>query len=302
MTAYWVNTFLEVRDTERLNEYAVLAGPAMLAHGGRFLARGTPAAQFEQGRAQRVSVIEFPSVEAAVAAYHSPAYQAALELLGDAAERDIRIMPAAVEEPVRRPGRTDEWHIEPAGPQDVERFRPLWLAAHERHRRAAPELAPYLGDDESWSVRRRHYGAMIEDPGAAAALAVDGDHHVVGYVVGLVLRTDDTWVDDTWATGPLVGEVESLAVQESWRGRGIGSALLGWVERRLAEYGAHDVVIGVVPGNDQAERLYRAHGYRPAFTYLARFTGRDTPGPAGSRPEPAAPPDPHADPAPGSPP
>jgi len=37
-------------------------------------------------------VIEFDSVQSAVATYESPAYQAALKVLGSAAERDIRIL------------------------------------------------------------------------------------------------------------------------------------------------------------------------------------------------------------------
>jgi len=37
--AYWINAFLVVRDTEKLAAYAALAGPAMEAAGGRFLAR-----------------------------------------------------------------------------------------------------------------------------------------------------------------------------------------------------------------------------------------------------------------------
>ena len=95
MTAYWINTFRSVTDPERLAVYAELAGPLMLAGGGRFLARGLPAAAFESGSLQRTTLIEFPSVEAAVATYESPAYQDALRVLGDAAERDIRIVPAA---------------------------------------------------------------------------------------------------------------------------------------------------------------------------------------------------------------
>jgi uncharacterized protein (DUF1330 family) len=95
MTAYWINTFRSVSDPERLAAYAELAGPLMLAGGGRFLARGLPAAAFESGSLQRTTLIEFPSVEAAVATYESPAYQDALRVLGDAAERDIRIVPAA---------------------------------------------------------------------------------------------------------------------------------------------------------------------------------------------------------------
>jgi uncharacterized protein (DUF1330 family) len=94
MTAFWINTFRSVNDEERLASYVALAGPAMLAGGGRFLARGLPAAAFEEGVVERTALIEFPSVEAAVATYQSPAYQEALRVLGDAAERDIRIVPA----------------------------------------------------------------------------------------------------------------------------------------------------------------------------------------------------------------
>lgn len=95
MTAYWVNTFRSISDPDALARYAALAGPAMLAGGGRFLARGMPAAAFEHGILERTTVIEFPSVEAAVAAYESEQYQRALAELGDTAERDIRIVPAA---------------------------------------------------------------------------------------------------------------------------------------------------------------------------------------------------------------
>jgi uncharacterized protein (DUF1330 family) len=92
MTAYWVNTFTEIRDEEQLQRYAALAGPAMTAAGGRFLARGNPVHVFEDGRPLRTTLIEFPSPEAARRAYESPAYQEALAVLGDAATREIRIV------------------------------------------------------------------------------------------------------------------------------------------------------------------------------------------------------------------
>ena len=41
---------------------------------------------------QRVVVTEFESFEKAVATYNSSAYQAALQALGSAAERDFRIV------------------------------------------------------------------------------------------------------------------------------------------------------------------------------------------------------------------
>jgi uncharacterized protein (DUF1330 family) len=41
--AYWVATYRSISDPEALAGYAKLAGPAISAAGGRFLARGTAA-------------------------------------------------------------------------------------------------------------------------------------------------------------------------------------------------------------------------------------------------------------------
>jgi uncharacterized protein (DUF1330 family) len=90
--AYWINSFQSIADPAKLADYIRLAGPAMRAAGGRFLARGQPAFAFESGVLERLTVIEFDNVEAALAAYHSSAYQAALEVLGDGAVRDLRII------------------------------------------------------------------------------------------------------------------------------------------------------------------------------------------------------------------
>jgi len=92
--AYWINTFTAIRDPARLEEYVKLAGPAMRAAGGRFLARGEPEYALEGASLLRTTLIEFPSVQAAFDAYHSAGYQEALGALGDAADREIRIIRA----------------------------------------------------------------------------------------------------------------------------------------------------------------------------------------------------------------
>jgi uncharacterized protein (DUF1330 family) len=93
--AYWVACYRSISKPDALAEYAKLAGPAILAGGGKFLVRGTPAKTYEVGLNQRTVVIEFESVAAATAAHDSPGYQAALKALGDGAERDIRILEGA---------------------------------------------------------------------------------------------------------------------------------------------------------------------------------------------------------------
>src|SRR4051812_7290013 len=89
---YWVTFYRSVSDPAALAEYGKLAGPAIQAGGGRFLARGLPARSLEAGLTQRAVVIEFDSVERAIATYESPAYQAALRVLEGAVERDVRIL------------------------------------------------------------------------------------------------------------------------------------------------------------------------------------------------------------------
>ena len=95
MSAYWICVYKAVHDPDKVTAYAELAGPALREAGGRFLARGLPEATFEKGEETRTVVIEFASVDAAVSAHDSAAYQEALDALGDGAERDLRIVPGA---------------------------------------------------------------------------------------------------------------------------------------------------------------------------------------------------------------
>lgn len=67
---YWVTSYRSVRDPDALAAYAKLAFPALTAAGGRVLVRGMPA-------------------------HDTPAYQEALRVLGNAVDRDLRIVPGA---------------------------------------------------------------------------------------------------------------------------------------------------------------------------------------------------------------
>src|SRR6266571_2409868 len=84
--AYWIAFYRSISNPDALAAYAKLAGPAIAAAGGRFLARGNAAKAYESGVAQRVVVIEFDSIDKAVAAHDSEGYQAALKVFGKAAD------------------------------------------------------------------------------------------------------------------------------------------------------------------------------------------------------------------------
>ena len=64
------------------------AAPTMVALGSAPFLVGV----IDLGISERTVVLEFDSVEQAIAAHDSPAYQEALRLLGNAVDRDLRIV------------------------------------------------------------------------------------------------------------------------------------------------------------------------------------------------------------------
>ncbi|KUF11554.1 DUF1330 domain-containing protein [Pseudoponticoccus marisrubri] len=91
MPALWI-AHVSVTDAEAYGKYAELAGPAIAAHGGHFIARGGRFVQLEGKERPRNVVARFPSVEAAVECYNSDAYQAALNHARGASERELMVV------------------------------------------------------------------------------------------------------------------------------------------------------------------------------------------------------------------
>ncbi|MEK9754201.1 MAG: DUF1330 domain-containing protein [Rhodospirillaceae bacterium] len=92
--AYWIGSHMTVKDADKMKAYAEAAGPAIAAHGGKFLARGVRTASLEGPEQTRVVVTEFPNFEAAVGCYNSDAYQAALAKLDGGVDRSIYVVEA----------------------------------------------------------------------------------------------------------------------------------------------------------------------------------------------------------------
>jgi uncharacterized protein (DUF1330 family) len=89
---YWITFYRKITNAGALAEYAKLAGPAIEAGGGKFLARGLPVKAYEAGLKERTVLIEFESAEKAIATYEGASYQAAAKLLAGAVERELRIV------------------------------------------------------------------------------------------------------------------------------------------------------------------------------------------------------------------
>lgn len=169
------------------------------------------------------------------------------------------------------------------GGEAIARLEPLWLELHRHHQRVGGDtLGPYVSDAESWTARRSLYKRVLACP-PSFALTAERDEALLGYCVVAVTPATQTWLPDTWGTGPRIAEIESLCVTAQARGAGLGSLMLDRVDAELAAAGIDDVIIGALNGNDDATRLYQRRGFRPAMTYMTRLADRNRPNRADPR-------------------
>ena len=156
-------------------------------------------------------------------------------------------------------------HIVLAGLERVDELRPLWLQLHHHHARVS-RVQPFVDDETSWTVRRTGYVEILGAGGFVLIAEAD-----TGAVAGYALVKIHEGGDDSWALADRWGEVWTLVVDERRRGQGIGSALLDAVDAELASRGVHDLMIGVMEGNDAARRLYERRGLVPGWLQLYRM-------------------------------
>jgi len=92
MKAYWVATYTEIKDTERLKKYAVKAKEAVEKYSGKILARSGNNVKLEGKEMVRVALAEFPDVETAQKCYNSEEYVEARKHLENNVTRDHIIL------------------------------------------------------------------------------------------------------------------------------------------------------------------------------------------------------------------
>jgi len=155
--------------------------------------------------------------------------------------------------------------VELGGTGCVDELRSLWLALHRHERTVAPTL-PLVPDELSWRRRRSLYFRWLELEQGFLALARNRAS-IVGYAF---VRVDEG-SDDTFPLGERYAELYSLSVAHGWRGRGIGTRLLDFVDADLASRGIRDLSISVMVGNSGAQRLYERRGLQPAEIVMYRF-------------------------------
>jgi ribosomal protein S18 acetylase RimI-like enzyme len=159
-----------------------------------------------------------------------------------------------------------EVEIELGGTEDVDALRELWLELHHHHARVAPETGPFADDESSWRVRSGSYRGWLSDPRSFLLLARDGER-LVGYACVRVFESGDD-LRDAWVVPEVIAELETLVVSPDLRGGGVGGRLLDEVDAELARRGVKELQVGLIPGNDGAQRLYERRGFKPRWLVL----------------------------------
>lgn len=92
--AYWVVTYRSVKNPDAWKAYAKIACDRISRRP--FLIRANPAKTYEAGLNERVVLVEFDSLDKALATHDTPAYKEALKALGTGnVERDMCVVEGA---------------------------------------------------------------------------------------------------------------------------------------------------------------------------------------------------------------
>jgi ribosomal protein S18 acetylase RimI-like enzyme len=154
----------------------------------------------------------------------------------------------------------------------LEEVGPLWLSMLAHHRAVYDGGLPVIAPEVSWPRRRAYYATLLARP-EAVIIVVSRAGELVGYCVAHV----HPGLDDTWPTGELAGEIDSVAVVAAERGAGIGTLLMDAAEAHLAAYGAVDVMLEVLPGNASSMAFYQRRGMKLATIKMLRLAAGDEP-------------------------
>jgi GNAT superfamily N-acetyltransferase len=142
----------------------------------------------------------------------------------------------------------------------------LWLHLFDHHESVGNAGIRQIERAGSWPHRRRLYEGLFAEPDTFVMLAECRDRSV-GYAFCHVKRG----ADDTWDTGDLIGEVETLVLSADVRGDGVGTALMDAAEAELGRRGAATIVTAVLEGNHRARDFYLRRGMKPTVTYLMKI-------------------------------
>jgi len=128
-----------------------------------------------------------------------------------------------------------------------------------------PSIVRMLADDELGSQREK-YAESLPESYYVAFEQIDHDPNhelIVAELDGEVIGTLQLmFLPSISFQGGLRAQVESVRVDKSYQGRGIGSDMMKWTINRARERGAHVVQLTTHKSREDAHRFYERLGFK----------------------------------------
>ena len=136
--------------------------------------------------------------------------------------------------------------------RDLPRIRPLWEKLNAMHH------------DDSVHFKD-HFASFTFDQRAEKFLLISEND------VCIEIALDDGGVSVAYCVSTAegsVGELDSLYVEERWRGKGIGEALVRRGLEWMRGKNCARIMVAVADGHESVLPFYERFGFYPRFTYL----------------------------------
>ena len=138
--------------------------------------------------------------------------------------------------------------VEAAEPADLPAIAHLFGELARHHGRIQPDNPRYEVPSTRW---RELAEKALEDEDEEVLVARSGDE-VMGFVRFL-------YREKPWG---ISCEIETLVVDEDWRGAGVGTRLLEATEEAAVVKGARGIRADILVGNDEGAAFWEARGYK----------------------------------------
>ena len=139
------------------------------------------------------------------------------------------------------------------GPELIDEIQPLWEQLNQHH----ASVSSYFASDFQSKTFVGRKKALLEK-------YVDGDMRIdiavsqtrnIGYLISAI-------------TPDGVGEIESIYIENGFRGQAVGDQLMQKALDWLEAQGVHTKVIDVAVGNERAYMFYQRFGFYPPVVTL----------------------------------
>ncbi len=190
-----------------------------------------------------------------------PAATAAQPAAAGASTRDLRRGTGGADEARAGAPAAEPPLIELLPAADLDLLGPLWRVLQDDQARRW-DVLPARDPADSWALRRQRYADWLATTDSFVLVA-RRDERLVGYFMVAVAEGDETF-----DTGELLAELESLVVLPEERGAHLGELFFQAGMRRLEELGVEHVVCGLLVTNPFIRRFCERHGFVPFVDFM----------------------------------